>query len=187
MKRIYTPGDVAKILEKAKSTVSEWIHAEKLKARKSPGGNWQIMRPDLIEFMNEYDYPLDLIDGGREMKKRVLIADDDPDVLNMLYDAFDKEPGYEVKTAKDGFEAGMAAKEYCPHVIILDIKLNGMDGRSICRTIRKNPELRRTKVIGISGEISEEEEKEILTYGFDRYLSKPFDIDEFKALVKRLA
>jgi excisionase family DNA binding protein len=55
MKKIFTPGDVAKILEKAKSTVSEWIHAEKLKARKSPGGNWQILRPDLIEFMNEYD------------------------------------------------------------------------------------------------------------------------------------
>ena len=184
MKQTFTANEISIILEKARSTICEWLKAGDIKGIKTPGGLWQVTREDLIDFMNECGYPLDLLEG--RSKKYVLIVDDEPDVLNIIEELFKDEKNFVLKFTEDPFEAGVLAREFLPHVMILDIKLQKMDGRNICHTMRRIPEFENTRLIAISGKISEREEKEILKYGFDKYFRKPFDIFTFKKAVEKL-
>ena len=186
MKREFSVGQMAKILNVARTTVINWINDGKLKAFQLPGGNNRVTRENLVKFMNEYGIPLSLLEEEYSGKTRVLIVDDEKDIQDILSEGLMREGMYEVKTTSTGFEAGMAVRHFHPHVVVLDIKLKDIDGRKVCELIREDPELRETKIIAISGRISKQEEKKILKQGFDAYLKKPFDIDALHTTIKKL-
>src|SRR5918911_300930 len=72
----------------------------------------------------------------RRMKKKILIADDDPAILDALQMMLEDE-GYEVTTTVDGETVCKMEKEY-PDLLLLDIWMSGMDGRDICKQLKKN-------------------------------------------------
>src|SRR5262249_49335685 len=111
-------------------------------------------------------------------KTRVLIVDDEAEIVDMLRDLLGKQTTYDVQTARNGFEAGLAAERIKPHVILLDINLPDVNGREVCKIVRLNPELQMTKVIAISGQLTDEEGKALLGQGFESYLKKPFTIQQ---------
>lgn len=183
MQPYYSLGQIAKILNVSRNIVQEWIDTKKLEAFQLPGGISRITRENLIIFMNNHSISMELLDNRNQANVRVVIVDDEKDILKLLAESLETTGTCRVMTAASGFEAGLIIKHFRPHVVVLDIKLKDADGREICSLIRRQSDLNKTKMIGISGKISEKEEKKILEQGFHGYLRKPFDITEFNDTV----
>ena len=70
----------------------------------------------------------------------------------------------------------MTAEKFRPHVILLDMHLRDIDGREVAKQVKSNSDLQLTKVIAMSGKISDEEAKALTAFGFDGFLRKPFHV-----------
>ena len=116
--------------------------------------------------------------------KRILVVDDDPDILEVFQMALEEEhfqvypllsPRYIFKTISD----------FNPDLIILDIMLNGMDGRAVFKELRSNLQTDQIPVIMASARYNEQY---IVSqqYHPDAYLEKPFNIKELIQKVKIL-
>ncbi|MEM1339992.1 MAG: response regulator [Bacteroidota bacterium] len=109
------------------------------------------------------------------MKKKILIVDDEPNIVMSLEYAF-KKKAYEVFIARDGTEALEIAGEQLPHVILLDIMMPKLDGYATLKELRKNKALHRTKVIFLSAKSKLADIEKGLQLGADSYITKPFSI-----------
>jgi CheY-like chemotaxis protein len=108
---------------------------------------------------------------------RVMIVDDEHDIVEVLEKILEGEAKYEVEVAKGGFAAGITAEKFRPHVILLEMHLRDIDAREVARQVKSNPDLQLTKVIAMSGKLSDEEAKGLLGGGgFDGFLRKPFHV-----------
>jgi two-component system alkaline phosphatase synthesis response regulator PhoP len=115
-------------------------------------------------------------------KNRVLIVDDEPDILEMLKYNLEKE-GYEVKTAADGKKALTVAKTFLPELILMDIMMPVMDGVEACRQLRTLPEMLNTYIIFLTARTEEYSEVAAFDVGADDYLTKPI---KPRALMSRI-
>ena len=82
---------------------------------------------------------------------------------------------YEVMTAADGFEAGRLMVTFRPDIVLLDLRMPGMDGFQICRTIKADPESTRAIVIAMTGYYTPETEARVLECGAIRCFAKPVE------------
>ncbi len=123
------------------------------------------------------------------MKHRILIVDDEPDILEFVKYNLARE-GYEVFTAQNGAEALAAAAEHRPHLILLDMMMPVMDGAETCRAIRRDPALRDTMVVFLSALGEEEQQLAGFGAGADDYLTKPIRmkllVSRVQAILKRI-
>ncbi len=116
-------------------------------------------------------------------KNKVLIADDEQDILDMLQYILEKE-GYEVKIAKSGPEAIKIAQEFQPRLILLDIMMPQMDGIETCRNMRDVEELKDTVIVFLTARSEEYSEIAAFESGANDYIVKPI---KPRALVSRIA
>ena len=107
--------------------------------------------------------------------KKILIVDDEPNIVMSLEYTFKKQ-NYQVFIARDGLEALELVKTVFPDLIILDVMMPLVDGYATLEQIRKDPNLRRTKVIFLSAKNKESDIEKGLALGADCYLTKPFSI-----------
>lgn len=176
-KDVLTTGEVARICKVAPRTVTKWFDSGQLRGYRIPGSkDRRIPVNQLVRFMKHNNLPLDGIIAFT--KTRVLIVDDEQDIVDMLRDLLGKEANYEVASVTSGFEAGVQAERIRPHVILLDIHLGDINGQQVCKAVRQNPDLQMTKVVAMSGNISDQEAGVLLQQGFDSYLKKPFTITQ---------
>jgi two-component system, OmpR family, alkaline phosphatase synthesis response regulator PhoP len=121
--------------------------------------------------------------------KRILIADDEPDILEIIQYNLRGE-GYEVVTAKNGNEAIDQAKKYKPDLIILDIMMPGKNGIEVCNILRLQPAFNDTLIIFLSALSDEGTEIKGLETGADDYLTKPVSpkilVSKVNALFRRV-
>jgi DNA-binding response OmpR family regulator len=120
---------------------------------------------------------------GMVQKIKVLIVDDEPNILLSLEFLMKKE-GYLVYIARDGEEAFEILKREQPNIVLLDIMMPKVDGYQVCSFIKNNPKTEQTKVVFLSAKSKEADIKKGYEYGADLYLSKPFSTRE---LVKKIA
>lgn len=113
--------------------------------------------------------------------KTILVVDDDAGIVEVT-DIILKRLQYTVVT-DDGHEAERKVREHTPDLVLLDLKLSGLDGRDICKRLKKNPETRSIPVIIMAADIKTREKAE--EAGADGYIYKPFDIEKLEELVKR--
>ncbi len=180
-KTVFTTGEVAEICNVSQQTIIRCFDSGRLKGFRVPGSRFRrIPREALIQFMRENNIPLDRLAGG---KKRVLVVDDDPAIVEMLVELLERDGRFEVQTASTGFEAGMRTREFRPDVIVLDYMLPDINGNAVVRIIREDETLSDVKIIIVSGVVNREDVEELLRCGADGFLQKPFSIDE---LVKRI-
>lgn len=174
MKDVLTTGEVAKICNVAPRTVSKWFDSGALHGYRIPGSkDRRIPLNQLIRFMKTHGMPLNnLLTGGT----RIMIVDDEQDIVEVLEKILEDEAKYEVEVAKGGFAAGLTAERFRPHVILLDVHLKDVDARDVVKQVKSNPDLQLTKVIAMSGKLTPEEAKGLLSYGFDSFLRKPFHV-----------
>lgn len=116
------------------------------------------------------------------MDYRILIVDDEPDILEFVGYNLRRE-GYEVHTASNGREAVAAAERVEPHLVVLDVMMPEMDGMETCRMIRSHRSLRRVPVIFLTAKGEEESQIGAFEAGADDYIVKPVQI---KVLMSRI-
>src|SRR4030081_1033483 len=111
------------------------------------------------------------------MMTRVLLVDDDPKITSLLKRGLAYE-GFEVYTASDG-EAGLiAAKKYKTHLVLLDVKMPGVDVFEVCRRLRL---LGVIAIIMLTALDDVAYKVNALGLGADNYVPKPFSFDELVA------
>lgn len=183
-RRVFTSGEVAEICGVSADTVSRWFDLGQIEGfRLGPGGDRRIPYESLRKFMLSHGIPLERLDEGEQ---RVLVVDDDPYYLDVVPAFLTRDGAYQVQVASTGFDAGAMVVEHNPHVVILDIHLSDVDGRMVCQRIKARPETAGTRILAISGFISDDEAKGLKDYGFDDYLKKPFSGEELLERVKAL-
>ena len=174
LKDVLTTGEVAKICSVAPRTVSKWFDTGALTGYRIPGSkDRRIPLNQLIRFMKQHGMPLNGLMSGCT---RVLLVDGEQDVVEVLEKILEDDAKYEVETARSGFAAGVIAEKFRPHVILLDMHLHDIDGREVAKAVKANPDLQLTKVIAVSGTLSDEEAKGLGAIGFDGFLRKPFHV-----------
>jgi excisionase family DNA binding protein len=174
MKELFTTGDVAEICKVSQQTIIRCFDAGKLEGFRVPGSRFRrIPREKLIKFMKENDVPLESLDSGR---KKVLIVDDDAEIVELIVDVLDRDGRFESKTASSGYEAGISTQQFRPDLILLDYMLPDINGNVVCQTIRKNPEFESIKIIIVSGVVKRDEIDQLLKSGAEDFIKKPFNI-----------
>lgn len=182
--KVFTSGEVAAICGVSPDTVSRWFDLGQIEGyRLGPGGDRRIPYESLKKFMVSHGIPLDRFEDG---ERRVLVVDDDPYYLDIIPSILLRLGDYSVTTASTGFDAGALVVQENPNLIILDIHLSYMDGRMVCSRVKERAETRNTRILAISGYVDEEEARQLVQYGFDGYLKKPFGISELSDQVTHL-
>jgi PleD family two-component response regulator len=119
-------------------------------------------------------------------KARVLVTDDDPDIL-LLTTTILEDEGYEILQATSGRQCLRAVRASRPDIVLLDVILPDMAGTEVCQQIKIDSELRNTFVILVSGiRTSSEYQAEGLNVGADGYIIKPISNKEFVARVQAM-
>lgn len=119
------------------------------------------------------------------MKKRVLIADDEANIVVSLEFLMAK-CGYDIRVAPDGEAALRAVSEFRPDVMLLDIMLPLRNGFEVCQTVRENRALDSVKIVMLTAKGRDTEVAKGLAVGADAYITKPFSTRELLDTVKRL-
>jgi len=119
------------------------------------------------------------------MRHKVLLVDDEPNIVMSLEYAF-KKNNFEVFVARDGEEALNILKNEVPNVILLDIMMPNVDGYQTLQEIKKNKALKETKVIFVSAKNKASDIDKGLTLGADHYITKPFSVKNIISKVKEL-
>ena len=120
------------------------------------------------------------------MTKRVLIAEDEPNIVESLTFLLERA-GFEVRTESDGRQALDSALADLPDVLVLDVMLPGLDGYEILRQLRGDQRSSAIPVIMLTAKGQREDRETALEYGADAFMTKPFANAEIIATVKRLA
>ena len=176
MKDLFTTGEAAEICRISQQTIIRCFDAGRLEGFRVPGSRFRrIPRQSLVKFMKENKIPLDAIESG---KRKVLIVDDDAEIIELIVDVLSRDGRFETKTASSGYEAGMATQQFRPELILLDYMLPDVNGNVVCQTIRKNPEFENIRIIIVSGVVKQEEIAQLLKSGAQDFIRKPFDVAE---------
>jgi DNA-binding response OmpR family regulator len=115
-------------------------------------------------------------EGIGEATHRVLVVDDEPQVVWVLQLALDAE-GYEVLTARNGVEAMAQISAGHPELMVLDVMMPRMDGWSVMRELAKLPADERPRVVMVTALASGSDRATAAALGVDVYMPKPFDVD----------
>jgi excisionase family DNA binding protein len=176
-KDVLTTGEVAKICNVAPRTVSKWFDSGSLRGYRIPGSkDRRIPVSELMKFMRAHGIPMDGMTSGRT---RVLIVDDETDITSVLSKVLAEQTNYDVKVAASAFEAGMECERFKPHVVLLDIHLGdggAGDARSVAKVVRENDNLQMTRIVAMSGKLTDGQAGGLRTLGFDSFLKKPFQV-----------
>jgi two-component system response regulator RpaA len=184
MKTVFTTGEAAKICKVSQQTIIRCFDSGQLKGFRVPGSRFRrIPRDALYRFMRENNIPTDALESGR---RKILIVDDDPAVVELIRDVLSKDGRFETRDVNNGFAAGMLAKEYHPDLIILDVMLPDINGQAVCELIRHDPTMEDIKIICISGMVEEDRITDLHRSGANDFLHKPLDIDELIRRICRL-
>lgn len=123
-----------------------------------------------------------------DQKHKILIVDDEPDIIEFLTYNLVKE-GYQVVSASNGSEGIEIATKELPDLIILDIMMPEMDGITACQNLRKLPAFKQTLITFLSARSEDFSQIDALDAGGDDYITKPIRpkvlMARLKALLRR--
>jgi excisionase family DNA binding protein len=182
---VYTTGEAAEICKLSQQTVIRCFDSGQLKGFRVPGSKFRrIPRAELLAFMKTNGIPMESLET--DYKIRVLVVDDDPDVVELFVDALKEDGLFEVATASTGYGAGVMTQQFSPDIVVLDFMLPDINGNAVCRTIRENPEMKHIKVLVISGAVNPAEIDKLKAAGADDFIKKPFNIEHVTRRIKEL-
>src|ERR1700678_4319294 len=154
MKTVFTTGEAAEICKVSQQTIIRCFDSGRLRGFRVPGSRFRrIPRDALIAFMKDNGIPPDALDNG---KLKVLVVDDDPEIVELFVDVLERDGRFEVKTASNGYDAGILTQDFVPALVILDYMLRDINGNVVCATIRKNPAFAHMKIVIVSGVVNQD-------------------------------
>lgn len=174
-KTVFTTGEAAKICKVSQQTIIRCFDNGSLKGFRVPGSRFRrIPRDQLYAFMRDNGIPTDALESG---KRKILIVDDDEELVELMADAFERDGRFDIKTANNGFDAGMLVKEFRPDIVVLDVMLPDINGKEVCQRVRSDPALEIVKIICISGMVEQDKIADLKASGANDFMNKPFAVD----------
>jgi two-component system, OmpR family, response regulator VicR len=185
---LLTTGDIARYCHASVVQINRWIISGKLKAFRNPGGRHRISKQYFKEFLRQNGMPVIEEFFRDDRHKKILIADDDGTVVEVLQDILlDYFKDIEIKTAKDGYEALITAGSFNPDLLILDMRMPKIDGLEVCRRLRENEGISTNlKILAMTAHSDAYHRDAVLEAGADEYLIKPVDMATFRGYVEKL-
>ncbi len=175
-KTVFTTGEAARICKVSQQTIIRCFDNGSLKGFRVPGSRFRrIPRDQLFQFMKENGIPTDALESG---KRKVLIVDDDVELVELLVDVFQRDGRFDIRTANNGFDAGMFVKEFRPDLVVLDVMLPDINGKEVCQRVRSDSSLDTVKIICISGMVEQDKVADLRAAGADDFMQKPFAVDK---------
>ncbi len=175
-KTVFTTGEAAKICKVSQQTIIRCFDNGTLKGFRVPGSRFRRIPRDLLySFMKENGIPTDALESG---KRKVLIVDDDEELVELLSDVFERDGRFDVRTANNGFGAGMLVNEFRPDLVVLDVMLPDINGKEVCQRVRTDSNLDAVKIICISGMVEQDKIADLMASGADDFINKPFSVDK---------
>lgn len=118
-----------------------------------------------------------------DRKPRILIVDDEPDLVSVLRFGLEVE-GFEVLEANDGEQGLAMAREQSPDLMVLDLMLPRMDGYKVCRALKFDERYRRMPIFILSARSGETDRRLALDLGADEFVTKPYDMKQLVARIR---
>ena len=175
-KTVFTTGEAAKICKVSQQTIIRCFDNGSLKGFRVPGSRFRrIPREQLYSFMKENGIPTEALESG---KRKVLIVDDDEELVELMVDVFARDGRFDIKTANNGFGAGMLVKEFRPDLVVLDVMLPDINGKEVCQRVRSDPSMKAVKIICISGMVEQDKIQDLMAAGANEFINKPFSVDK---------
>jgi excisionase family DNA binding protein len=188
----------ARLLRVDPTTIQRWIDTELITGYRTAGGHRRVMAKDLVRFAKSRGIPLAASKIKASSKPReldepgngapvVLIVDDEPEILEVLaVRVKGTRPTVEVMTAEDGFRAGFLVQKYRPRLVLLDIRLPGLNGIEVCRLIKSDPETASIHVVGVTATPDMSEMEALIQAGAEEVLRKPVEKYQLERLLSRI-
>lgn len=186
IKELFTTGEAADVCKVSQQTIIRCFDSGRLEGFRVPGSRFRrIPRESLVKFMKDNSIPLDNLLGTGKIK--VLIVDDDDEIIELMVDVLTRDGRFEVRSASSGYDAGLMTQQFMPDVILLDYMLPDVNGNIVCRTIKSNPNYAHIRVIIVSGVVNPEEIDDLMSAGASEFIRKPFNIAELTDKIASLA
>jgi excisionase family DNA binding protein len=174
-KKLYlSPGETAKILGVTPATLRGWTNRGRLRAETTEGGHRRYPVSEVLRLAKSNGIELRL---PEDFSLRVLVVDDDQQFSQFIREVLESMPEVSaIEVAHSGYVAGNLIPSFKPDVVLLDLKMPGLDGFEVCKMIKDDIETRFIRVIAMSGYCSEENRNEIIRSGAETCLAKPFTV-----------
>ena len=114
----------------------------------------------------------------------ILVVDDNPANVKLLRMLL-ADAGYDVREAADAEQVLAVLQDFRPRLILMDVRLPGVDGLELTRRLKATPDTRDTIIVGVTACAAEDDAERVLAAGCDGYVTKPIDIHQLLATVKR--
>jgi excisionase family DNA binding protein len=175
-KPYFTASEVARLMLVSANSVRVWTNKGLLKTEMTLGGHRRFPRREIERLVHEREWnSIQAMPGAL----RILIIDDDEVFSEVLAQGLSMAlPKAAVSLARDGFTGGMLARGTTPDIILLDLRMPGLDGFQICKMLKADVVTSHIRVIAISGNSSETDRQNILEAGAEELLAKPVNVAE---------
>ena len=171
--RYLTPRQVADILGVSAVTIRHWSLNGKMEFITTPGGHRRYLFTDIVSFAKSNG--INIKEAGSD-KLKILIVDDDCLIVDYLKEliSYSFDPVV-IDTASNGFEAGEKVYTFIPDIILMDIRMPGIDGLEVCKRVKQGKTSSHTRIIIMTAFTSAELKEQASLAGAEYFISKPID------------
>ena len=181
MEKTYTTFQIAEMCGVRPTTIISWVKQKRIPAFVTPGGHRRVRHDDLMAFLRKHKIPMPAALTSGTFS--VLVVENEDDLSQSIQASLSAQNGYKVSAARDGISALLAVGRDRPDLMILDIRIPGVDGLEVCRQIKSDPKS-HTAVIAIGGPSDGAETA--TAAGADAFLPRPVDLEVLLSQVKKL-
>jgi len=179
-----TLGDISRYCHVDRVTVQRWVKNALIPAYRTPGGHYRVSKEDFRRFLRQNDMPI-YPDFFQDVPHRIVIADEpEEEAKNLASRLEEMESGYEIKACGSGREALILLGQFQPDLVVLDLKLEGLGGSSVCGEIKKMFPDGYFQILALTGKGDDPDQ--CLAAGADQCLKKPFKAEAFQKRVQEM-
>jgi CheY-like chemotaxis protein len=183
----YGTHAIARMCHVTPPTVGRWIEEGLMPSFSTGGGHRRVWDEDVLVFLKKHNIPVPPELSNESGPLRILVVDDEERLRKLVIRSLRRGlPQGEFYEAADGFDAGKKIFELVPALVVLDLRLPGVDGTKVCEAVRADEKLKDIAILAISGFDQETVGPEALAAGADVFIPKPFRPDQILSEAKKL-
>lgn len=183
--RVYTTVDLAKVCRVSLRTVIRWVDEGKLSSFRTPGGHRRVREQDLLKFLDHYQIPFTIKPSGET--KKILVVEDKRMLEGLLKQILRRSSDtHEIFVARDLYETGIKIGLLRPDLVLLGAIPKGREIVRFCKSLRKIPEAKDTKIIVLSSTVTGDRMQELLSLGVHAVIDKPYTSEDLRPHLLRM-
>jgi excisionase family DNA binding protein len=183
--RVYTTVDLAKVCKVSLRTAIRWVDEGRLTSFRTPGGHRRVREEDLVRFLDRYQIPFSVKPSGE--KKKILVVESRRFLEGLLKQILRRSSDtHEIIVAGDLYESGIKIGLLQPDLVILGTIPKGQEIVKFCRSLRRIPEAKSTKIIVLSEKVAGGTMQELLSLGVHAVIDKPHTIEDLRPHLLRV-